>query len=637
MKSIETALGKLTVGDQAFLRFAPASGKAPWQCQRPLRLLMWDGPCQRQTVVEQYDYRLDFQGQRGLVQRFRVFIPSVCLRFDMDIEAAETGFLLRLFPATVIEERPRQLRLLEADLLPDFWSARRGEEGFFLLPHYSGTLFHFNLDREIEQRSMIYLEQPRWEHLPTMPMFGCRTANGAWLGILSSGQFDARIVTRSRKETEGFVYTINPSFVFRHDAHDPMVGDIKELRLTYFPEPHADCNTMAVAYRDDLIRRRGLRPLRERVQDNPILAYAARSYHCKIFQGIKAGLVYDGEEEMTVSTTFAEAETIAREMKTAGVEECVFWLVGWNPEGHDGRYPTRFPVEPRLGGEAGFRKLRQTLDELGYRLSVHDNHVDLYPISVHFARQDLLTDRAGHPVGGSHWGGGAAWRACPAAFPTPKSLLDFERMKKLGVNGIYYLDAMPGPLYSCFHPKHPISRRGCAEGLRRLAQSARDEFGALVTEIANDYLAEAQDMIYALGGPFRELTPFQEPLPFADEWVPFYHVAFHGLQLYHVAGADGWKKMAPTPQAAAALELAVGAMPRHEVACRALWGIPAYREWLPAMAHHYRIVCREHAELQQMFINAIRIDRSSAQIETTFEDGRTLRVGMNDGQIAWRR
>ncbi|MDA1040810.1 MAG: DUF5696 domain-containing protein [Planctomycetota bacterium] len=71
--------------------------------------------------------------------------------------------------------------------------------------------------------------------------------------------------------------------------------------------------------------------------------------------------------------TFAEAGVALRKLKEAGIEKIHTMCVGWNARGHDGLYPTRFPIDARLGGETGFRELCKLGDELGYHINVHDN------------------------------------------------------------------------------------------------------------------------------------------------------------------------------------------------------------------------------------------------------------------------
>lgn len=635
MIEAENKTGKYQLDEKIFLRFK--SREQQYTSFFPLRLLLWDTPCQREFFLDSYSYTLKCSGQKGKAWHFRLFIPEAFLRLDLEWELTPSGFFLRFFPETLIEERPNLVKVMAMDILPDFFQAEYGESGYFLLPAYCGAVCYFDRRRLGESRAMVYSEQPRWEDFGTMPVCGVKKTQGAWLCILSGGQFDARIVTRTFYQGKKLVYTCCPSFIFRHQHSDFLSSEVREARYFYLSGEQADYNQMAHIYREYLMKVRGLQPLRARIAGNPALDYATRSYHCKIFQGMKFSRYYDGEEEMTVLTTFEEAREIARDLKKAGVKRCVLFLVGWNPEGHDGMYPSRFPIEARLGGETGWKKLKEELDKLDYRLSVHDNHVDCQRRSPYFPHLDLLTDRQLKPVGGSHWGGGATYRICPATMPSPKSLLDLERMRKLGVNGIYYLDAMPSPLFSCHHPEHPATRKGYAEGLRRLAQSVRDIFGAVVTEGYNDYIVEALDAAWVLPPPIPGLVRFHLP-EFVDELVPFMQVSLHGLILYHSAYSYGFTRAGYSVSQAVAVNLGVGGLPVNEMVYRQdrYWKFPQHTECLKAMAEEFAVLCERYGHWQMKFLDFIQHDTREKVFFSRYEDGTELTADYGSGKIAVR-
>lgn len=622
------AIGEVIVdSDDAFLTFSGGDGRRIWRSPSPFRVVHEDVPCQRGKVLDEVDYKIlsVSEGARGL--RLRLGIGG-CFRIDMSLLEGDDGFAVKVHPETLVEICPNQFRVLELDLLPGFMGANLGEPGHFLLPNFCGGVIRFDERREFELRDMVYGDQKEYERYVTMPVCGMSSPLGSWLCVLTEGRFDARIVTRACGDEADCRFSLSPGFIIRHSKEDPIIQADREVRFVHFPG-EADHNVMAKRYRKHLIRDRGFVPFSERIDDNPVLAYALDSYHCKIFHGMKFGRSYDGEEEMTVTTTFAETEAIARSMKEDGVEKCVFFLTGWNPGGHDGQWPTRFPIEEKLGGEAGWRKLKKTLAELDYRLSVHDNHVDSYKASKTFPELDLLTDRSGEPVGGSQWGGGATYRICPARMPSAKSLLDLERMKKLGVDGIYYLDNMPSPIFTCHDPRHPASRREYAMGIRRLAQSASDLFGCVSTESYQDYALDVVDLPWKVHTPLQEFCPYFDRVPGLSDLVPFFQVAYHGLRAYHAEYDYRYGQMNMDVEQAVALELALGAMPMNEVQERAEWYIPEWRPCRKAMAEHYRTVCAKHGDRQRVFIDAIHLDRDANRIETTYADSEVFRCDLS--------
>jgi len=631
MQSLKVKNGKITIGDDVFFSFQEDGKNYVHKAELPFRVIYEEVPCLRQKELNNYDYKIlnVTEVSDGLIIRL-----EVCdyFRIEIKISSLADGFAFKLFPETLIELSPNMYRVLELDILPGIMRADYGDSGYFLLPNFCGALMRFNVEEESELRDMVYGDQAEYEHYVTMPVCGMKHQRLSCLCIITEGRYDSRVVTRSEKTGDSYSYTLCPGFILRHAKEDAVIRDEREIQFITFA-PESDYNTMAVRFRQYLLEERGMIPLCERLPDNEVLAYTSESYHCKIFHGMKFDRHYDGSEDMTVTTTFAETEEIARVMKADGIDKCTFFLVGWNPEGHDGKWPSRFPVEEKLGGIEGFKKLKATLGELGYRLSVHDNHVDAYKCSEYFPYLDIVTDRSGESVGGSQWGGGATYRICPSSMPTPKSLLDLERIKGLGIDGIYYLDNMPSPIFTCHNPKHPVSRREWAKGINRMAQSVKDTFGCISAEGYQDYALDNIDMPWKVHAPFRKLTAYFDKVPLLEELVPFFQVSYHGIRLYHTEYAWTYNTVGWNLKQATALEVALGSMPMNEVQERAQWYIPSWRDWRTQMESQYKNECVEYGDRQQVFINSININRENNTMETVYADGVTIICDLNNGNI----
>lgn len=605
------SLGKLSVGGNQFCVCG---------CHRaelPFKVLYEEVPCQRRKVLVNYEYRILSSCRHAGGLRLRLEIGGF---FAVDLEFRELadGFAVSLEPETLVEYSSNTFRVLELDIMPGFLSAATGGEGYFLLPNFCGSLVHFTGEKNGELRDMIYGDQCENEHYVTMPVCGMKQGGSGWLCIFTDGRYDARIITNANTDT----YSLSPSFIIRHHKSDAVISDRREVQYICL-EGDASYNAMARRYRRYLLEERGWRPLAERMAENPVLAYTARSYHCKIFMGMKFGRTYDGVDELTVTTTFDEAARIAEGMKADGIDRCTFFLVGWNPGGHDGCWPSRFPFEEQIGGLEGFLRLKQKLAESGYQLSVHDNHVDSYRNSEYFAGLDHLTDRGGEIVGGSQWGGGATYRICMKTAPSVKSIQDMRRMKELGVDGIYYLDNMPSPIFTCHDSRHPCSRRDYAMGVRRLAQSAADVFGCVSAESYQDYALDNLDMPWKVHAPLPELTTYFERVPLIDRLVPFFQVAYHGFRLYHTEYGYAYPRHLRGPE----LELALGSMPMNEVQEHAAWYIPSWRSCRELMSKHNQLINGLHADRQTVFIDSIVL--ADGRITTAYADGIVFEFDLN--------
>ncbi|MHC4872210.1 MAG: DUF5696 domain-containing protein [Planctomycetota bacterium] len=627
--TLTSSLGRFTVSEETFFTFVPENSSKEWNSTLPFRIFLWDVPCQRQTEFNNYNFKIKNLKETtgGLHATLEI---ADCFRIDFEISLHEESFHFRLLTDTLCEYQAHCFRLMALDVMPSLFSADHGSEGYFVLPNYCGAISSFKAETKVpfEFRDRVYMDQSVWENYGTMPLCGMTLGSAGWLCILSSGQFDADIVTRRFKEEDESEYQLCPSFIFRHEKHDAVIDSNKELRFFYHAED-CDYNRMAHTYRSYLLNHRKLTPLSERLAGNIALEYAANSYHCKIFQGMKMNRTVDGQEEMTVCATFDQVYEMAEYYKQAGIERCLFILVGWNPEGHDGMWPTRFPIEPSLGGEEGFKTLAVKLNELGYQLTVHDNHMDAYKCSPEFDSVLLAHDRAQEPVGGSQWGGGVTYRVCPSTYPREQWKQDMERLQELGVNGMYYLDNMPGPLFECHHPDHKVTRQGWAEGMGRATREARDRFGCIACEGYIDYLAESYDLAWHV--PIADFPFLRFPVSsIIDRLVPFYQVAFHGIMLYHAGYAHHFAEMGFGPEQVNALELAFGALPLNEVAYTPSdkFTVAPYKENIEMMALGYKNNCEKWPQLHQQFIERIDIDENG-RVVTTYEDGTQFEASLN--------
>ena len=200
----------------------------------------------------------------------------------------------------------------------------------------------------------------------------------------------------------------------------------------------------------------------------------------KLFYGIQMQGHSISEQDQSetprflLTMTFEEACASLKRFQDAGVDKIYTQNVGWNYRGHDGAYPTRFPIEERVGGERGFRELIAFGHNLGYQMTVHDNYLDAYEASKDFDLDLVIVDRYGQPQVRGFWGGGVSYILWPPAFRHRHLEEQMQQVKALGIRGPYYIDGMGSPLYINYHPKHRGSRSDLARGIDRLLQAAKE-------------------------------------------------------------------------------------------------------------------------------------------------------------------
>ncbi len=494
---------------------------------------------------------------------------------------------VKIEAGTISEQNPIRFRLMRLAVLPELLDARTGDEGAYLLPVASGVLADFRERPFTENFDRLYMEQKEWEKFVFMNAYGRLHKDGNVLGVVTGGDFNCEIHSRF---SSGGVCHIGAEFLIREEAADLLKIEEKSLFFAECPQESGYAG-LAFAYRDYLKRR--VDTLEDRIRENPVLAYSVNALRVKIFCAVKEPFVPDGSSPVRVVTTFQEAEEILDEMKSAGIEKAVVTLVGWNLGGHDGAYPTHFPVEPALGGESGLKKLIAHALSLGYQIVPHDNITDIYRGSPDFDPGYIAYHRGGHPVIAGVWGGGQSYKSCPRVYPERYGS-EFDRIRALGFQGHYYLDAMSSIMWTCSDPRHPADAREYALALSCTTEIPRTQYGAVAVEVASTYILPYIDEVARLHTAITDPAMIGRCAPnlgaLDPRPVPFYHIAVHGLICYQ----DHWVHDYPDTELAQLQEVALGARPSMEISYRTDhgWG-GDYKKSIQAVMKAYRWCYRD--------------------------------------------
>lgn len=411
------------------------------------------------------------------------------------------------------------IRSLEADGLGCVADA--DDPGYLVLPRGRGCddycLFYFNRhgeDFETEIRES------------NVPFFGVRSAKGTWLAAITGMSYDYTLKIL-RKNGAYYCY---PVFDFSCGA------PYEEPRVEYYPlsGEDADYSGMARRYRALEIERRGLRPIRERLGEQPALAYAMESPYLRIRLAWKPApaeqlhQTVENEPEMHIACDFDRVGDLLDELARQKVGKAELCLVGWNVSGHDGRWPQAFPVEPRLGGEERLRALIRKAETMGYAITAHTNSSDQYEIAENYSADNVRRDAEGKPVvnEGEVWSGGQMSQLCPK-IGYEQACETLPRLAGLGFRGLHYVDVL-GTVHprSCSHPLHPVNKGQCRDYAGRLAELSRELFGGFATEGCYEYLAPHVD--FGLYASFARDRGF-----LCDRSIPFLELVFHGFLLYN--------------------------------------------------------------------------------------------------------
>lgn len=406
---------------------------------------------------------------------------------------------------------------------PSFARATEGEEGYFVAD--DGFLYGFkhpNLTKDYFRKSTFF----------RLAMSCLKTERGAYLAISKELGFESVQVYNLKNGNYSFSYMYDLS---KCGAYEPLVID-------FYPMADGEDNYSAMArrYRNYLIDNDYMpKMLKERVTDNEHLAYAATAPEIRIRQGWKPvptpvkHQTLENEPEMRVATTFDQVKDIVDELKRQGVGEAQLCLVGWNHKGHDGRYPTVFPVEPTLGGEEKLRECIKYAQENGYKIVGHTNRTDIYEISSDWNDgADAAKNPDGSLQANAYWSAGQMYNICYKQ-SHDKYFWGYEpKVAELGFSGLEYVDVLSiiKP-HVCYDPAHPCTRKEAVEYCNKMLQGLRDLFGGSQSEGGVWFTAKSLDYAMYVTMALNRLDKYE----FIDEYVPVWHIVFNGYLLHNPA------------------------------------------------------------------------------------------------------
>ena len=431
----------------------------------------------------------------------------------------ENGRVLFRWPK---DEIPRNATCVE--VIPDFASARKGEDGYFVMPQGGGCYGRFRAD---EGR---FAMTKNWFPITA---FGMKTPRKTFVAMPTGMRWNFNPVV---SVTNG-VYTMSCRF----DMDVATAYEDPAIEFRFLTGDDANYSGMGRAVRAKRLADGEMKPLRERAKTNPVLAWAVgtpviRIRNCwKDFRahGLPEQNVFD-EPPVDVYCTFDRVKEVARAIRSVGVEKADLCLVGWNYRGHDGRYPQVFPVEPLLGGEA---KLREAIDyvknEIGWQITGHVNYRDAYLIADSFDFeycQDRYPDGTRDDRHLEPWSGGAVYRICPRRAYEKFALKHTAMMKSLGFSGLGYLDVTTSrPLFPCRDERHPLDNAQRRVWENAILDLQTSHFGGCSSEGGYDFAIGHIDsgLTICYEDPFNEGRKKWNPL--VDGRIPFWQIAYHGV------------------------------------------------------------------------------------------------------------
>jgi len=495
-------------------------------------------------TVRTTQYRVDAVARVGNGVRVTVGIEGMYLSVGLWLGVEAGELVIRLAPDEIYERRPEVYRLFAVEPLPGMF--RVGPRGSLLLPINQGMLCSPADKPALRDRFLVYMEQDRWELTTMLPVFGVGEGRSGMIGLMTAGPGDADC----RVETDGRGHGVaNFAFSLRRQWPDPVDPEVRELRLMPLAPKQELVLAAAKRLRRHALEDLGKQPLARRREESPELDYVLQAMTMKLFYGIEdEGADREGKADRggRISyrdyMSFAEAAESLGKLKAAGIDKILTQSVGWNTRGHDGLYPTRFPVNERAGGEREFRRLIAAGQALGYHMNVHDNFMMNVMHSPDWDPECVTHDCYGQPLVHGWWAGGVEYASWPPALPPSRLAGHLARVKQLGIAGMFYADYMMQPLEVNYHPRWRGSRGDHLRGMMRIVAACRETFGAAAVEFGTFAGAIAADYITNCSNPghLRGCDPEWPITRLFGTIVPVWQLALHGLVVQEGQPGTRW-------------------------------------------------------------------------------------------------
>jgi hypothetical protein len=610
----------------------PATGRS-WGPTLLMAMEIHDRTVRREERFEKYRVESIVSGKQGLevVVSGSIYTGVTA---GLSLKIVDGELVVTFKAAQVRESAADRSRLMAVDVLPSLMTAR-GEGARLLLPINGGTLCKPLGKAAASDRFLLYLEQPRWELSTILPICGSwEEGKGGLMAIATqaAGETQGRVVVDGHGSGHtGF------AFCLRQQWGDPVEQSARELHFTPIPPDADPVLFVAKRLRKHVMKDLKKVTLKERAAQSPEVAYQLRAMTIKLFHGMqnRGACIYDNkglpENHFWNTMTFAEAGEAMNRLRRLGVEGLYTQSVGWNARGHDGLYPTRFPIEERVGGEAGFRDMLKAGAELGYHCTVHDNFQMNIPDAPDWNTDHLIHDIHGEPLVRGFWAGGTEYATWPGALPAEKVGGHLRRLKELGIKGMFYCDYWMAPLEVNYHPKHKGTRTAHNAGMVAVLEEAKKIFGSVATEFGTLPGAVACDTIachlpYGFLGAVRNRTEWASS-KLVDEAVPIWALALHGLVMHQASGGPTWHNAMDA--------VAWGAVARDEFAVRSLpmGGVHLLDERRTAgLAALYELCTKRFSYLITEEMTACDTSTSGV-VRTSFADGTHVVANRHTGEL----
>ncbi len=416
------------------------------------------------------------------------------------------------------------------DILADTAIAKKGDEGYFIFER--GEYGTFKLEE-----GCFIIDRGR----SALPIFCMKTKQDTFMGIVKGLRLEYEI----RAEINKGIYKIFPRFKIDEIGFKPYEDII--IDFVEFKGKDANYSAMARYYRSWVYSQGKIKPIRERMKTNKVLARIAdkilvRFDHCgskKMPPRSTPDVLPENEAKLNVYLPFAEISEIVKEAKAQGLNDVYFELTGWQVGGYDGRLPSIYPIPEEFGGEVGLRKLVAEVEELGYPITMQSNHTQILRVSDMWSEDYIARNIDGSRSKDIFFLAGQQYNLCLKHTWDKFVKQQITELKaRIGFKSGYYTDVYSAVCpYLCTNPAHPSSRAETVETILESTKYSQSLYGVQGSECGYDFCLQYIDFIHYVSNMDAELINRKKYKGniVMDGIFPMWEIVYHGVIL-HTSG-----------------------------------------------------------------------------------------------------
>lgn len=535
-----------------------------------------------------------------------------------------------------------KLSLLNLKLYPLFGAEpSEGQDGYIVLPDGSGALIRFKPNRSNDKsvyRENLYGSDfsyfnERTQRQPVkMPVFGMKSGSQAFVGVMTGGEEYSKLFA-SPSGAFGGSNWVTPEWQYRIKffqntsqkgnsgfyTYSKEMFKVPQRSIRYYllDAAKSDYVGMALAYRDYLMKEKGLKPIKA---ESPKVPF----YLDIVGADKKQGLLWD---QYLKGTTTSEAMEMVKRLYGLGIENMSIQYMGWQKNGYSS-YGQLFPVDSRLGGNEGMKQFIQFAHSLKIPVLLTANYTLNNTNGSGFSpRYDGMRNMAGRLLEFENFNNRDTITLVSTKFAASVLTKDLKQFQSLGADGIFFEDGVGKFLDSDFNDRYKANRTEEMKTQNAMLKETKDALGSVSVDRPNFYALSNLNHLHRLP------VDFSYDL-FVDESIPFTQIALHGLVTY----TSDWSNLRDQYQTEFLRSIEYGAYPTFVFTnapsgdMKGAYGIwyysMNYRDWEAKAVEEYQRFNQALGDVQSKAIVGHRTLAPNVK-ETEYEGGKRIIVNYN--------